>query len=362
MKASYVAIGISTSKLFKMLKMNNFLYNPRYFFRLILLLQNAFWCSIFKRVEKKKFHKVIVKQAVPQKPVFIVGHWRTGSTFLHQLMSLDKNFATSSVYQVTVPECFISFEKYFKPTMRKMMGTKRPMDNVTFGPDAPQEDEFALLRMTLESPLYRIVFPKKSKYFLSDYESFMNENRMSEKWKQSLLYFYKKLTFGNNKQVLIKNPFHSMRIQTLCDVFPDARFIHIYRNPFDVIPSTIRMWDIIARQNCMNRKWTKPDVTEVSKLYQTMLNKIEADLSLMPEGRVSTVKYETFEKQPLEEIKRIYNEIGAEFHKELEEKIEKFLEDEKDFKKNEHRLNPEEIKIISKSLEKLISRESYSLH
>lgn len=327
--------------------------------RVLVLLQSGIWSSIFAVADRIKYNKQIINTPVPSRPVFIIGHWRTGSTFLHQLMIQDDNFVSPSVFQVTVPDCFVSIEKYYKPVMRKVMGSRRPMDNVRFGPDAPQEDEFALFRMTLNSPLQSVIFPKTNRYFLLENDNMICDNSKITRWEKSLLFFCKKLCMGNNRQLLIKSPFHSMRINILNKLFPDAVFIHIFRNPYDVVPSTIRMWDIIARQNCLNNKWEKPSTREVVSLLKKMINTINRELKLLESNRYTVVKYEDLEASPVEEIKRIYRHLNLSFTQELEEKIGKFLDEEKDFQKNTHQLSESDKAIIYEEMSEFMVQNNY---
>ena len=360
MNSCYVAIGSTTSTLFKLFFKNKCRIHPKYFLRIIILLQSGLWSSAFAIPEKRKYKKQIQNSSVPAKPVFIVGHWRTGSTFLHQLLIQDENFISPSVFQVTVPDCYISIEKYYKPFMRKVMGDKRPMDNVRFGPDSPQEDEFALLRMTLNSPLQSVIFPKNKGYFLLENENFICNNSEIKKWEDTLTFFYKKLCLNNNHQLLIKNPFHSMRIKILNKLFPDAVFIHIYRHPHNVIPSTIRMWDIIARQNKLNNNWKKPGIQETAVLLKKMTDKINEDLKSLDSARFTEVRYEDLDTSPVEEIKKIYMHFGLDFSKQTEENIIKFLDEEKDFKKNEHHLSKSDIEVIDEIMRDFMIDKKYN--
>lgn len=361
MKNSYVSIGSTLPVFFKLLGKNRFRIHPRYLFRMFMVFQSAVWSSVFKIIEKFKYDRKINMLPTPEKPVFIIGHWRTGSTFLHQLMTLDDRFVTPNVFQVTVPDCFISIEKYYKPVMRRLMDNKRPMDNVRFGPDAPQEDEFALFRLTLKSPLNKVVFPEKSGYFLTNDKNFSNAQDQTKKWEKAIFYFYKKLIFRNDKRILIKNPFHSMRLRTLMRLFPDAVFIHIFRNPLDVVPSTIRMWDIIGRQNCMNSNWEKPSTSDVVNLYKSMLQRIQNDLAEIEQTRYAEVKYEELEIDPLKTIRRIYSHFKLELTSELEQKIQEFLLEEKNFQKNVHALSHEDKEIIMYEMNEFMMQKGYLL-
>src|SRR5687768_18104609 len=45
---------------------------------------------------------------------------------------------------------------------------------------------------------------------------------------------------------ILKSPPHTCRVPTLLRLFPDARFVHIVRDPYAVYPSTLHLWRILA--------------------------------------------------------------------------------------------------------------------
>ena len=138
------------------------------------------------------------------------------------------------------------------------MPRTRPMDNVPLSPFTLQEDEFALIRMGSESPLEKLIFPSGKDYFLKAYDRYIPSGIKLEIWKNNLLSFYQKITLQEGKQIVSKNPYHTMRMELLAEMFPGAKFIHITRDPLVVVPSTIRMWNIVAEQNRLKKEWTSP--------------------------------------------------------------------------------------------------------
>ncbi|NOX85011.1 MAG: sulfotransferase [Chlorobi bacterium] len=350
MKHSYLLAGTTAGSFFKLLAKNGFSPYPAYLGRILFLSQNGLWASAFRKREKKKFGKIIREYQMPADPVFIIGHWRTGTTFLHQLMNLDENFVTPSVLQVSVPDSFLVSEKYYAPVMSKMVNPTRPMDNVKLGVYEPQEDEYALFKLTLDSPLEKLIFPDDDGYFLNNYTDFYPEPENMEKWKNGLHTFCKKLSFTKGKRVLLKNPFHSMRIPLLREIYPEARFIHIHRHPYKVVPSTINMWNIVGRQNRLKKRGKAPEVAEVAEMMNKMLNKIRADFNDLEPGAKYEVRFEEFEKDPVAGLKKIYSHFELEYTDNLDEKVKAFLNDVKGYRKNKFNLTDAEKEIIRDTL------------
>jgi hypothetical protein len=344
MKHSYILAGTTSGKLLKLIFKNGLSFHPKILFRFLFLFQNGIWASIFKKKERMKFGKNLANTAIPKDPIIIIGHWRTGSTLLHKLMSLDENLVAPSVFQVSLPDSFLVSEKFYRPVMSKMMSPTRPMDNVKLGFDEPQEDEYALLKLTTDSPLKGVIFQKENGYFLKKYNDYLPENK--ELWKEAISGFCRKLSYDTNKRVVLKNPFHSMRIKLLREIFPGVKFIHIHRHPYKVVPSTINMWNIVARQNRLNGKWKEPSVPEVSEVLKNMLFSIRKNLAELPAGAYSEINFETLEQNPVEALKRIYNETGLEFTGEFETRVNEYLAGLKDYRKNVLTLKDEDKDLI----------------
>jgi hypothetical protein len=357
MKHSYILAGTTSGKLLKLIFTNGLSFHPKILFRFLFLFQNGIWASIFKRKERMKFGKNLTNTAIPKDPIIIIGHWRTGSTLLHKLMSLDENLVAPSVFQVSLPDSFLVSEKYYRPVMSKMMSPTRPMDNVKLGFDEPQEDEYALLKLTADSPLKRIIFQKADGYFLKLHNDYLPENK--EVWKEAISRFCRKLSYKTNKRVVLKNPFHSMRIKLLREIFPGVKFIHIHRHPYKVIPSTINMWNIVARQNRLNGKWKEPSVTEVSEVLNNMLFSIRKNLAELPAGAYSEINFETFENDVPLSLKKIYQDIGLEYSQEFEENVKTYVAGLKNYKKNVFNLKDKDKKCIQEILTDQFNHYNY---
>jgi omega-hydroxy-beta-dihydromenaquinone-9 sulfotransferase len=351
LRNSYLVAGISLKHLFRLLRRNKISYQPKYLFRLFFIFQSAFWSSLFSIIEKKRFgNKIKDIENIPG-PIFIIGHWRTGTTLLHKLMSLDPNFSAPTLFQVAIPDGFLSSYKFYKPLMQLMVSEHRPMDMVKLGMDEPQEDEYAIFRMTDYSPLERLVFPESGEYFLMNCDSYIPQGKRKQEWDETLKYFFAKLYISSGKTIVSKNPFNSMRIKELRQIFPDARFIHIYRHPFNVIPSTIHMFDIVQEQNCLNKNKARPGISEVINVFNHFMTVIRNDLSSMPADKFYEIRFEEFEMDPIKSLKALYRSMGFEFSDGFGKNVTSYLSEIEDYKKNKFDLSSEEKNLILTSLE-----------
>jgi hypothetical protein len=295
---------------------------------------------------------------LPADPVFIVGHWRTGSTYLHQLMSLDDDFIAPTLFQVALPEHFLVSRAFYKPIFSSIMGTSRPMDNVHIGMDEPQEDEYALFRLTGFSPLSHLVFPRKQGYFL-EHTKFTPDPPTLAEYEKELSLFFKKLHFISGKRIVSKNPFNSFRIPLLVKLFPKAQFIHIVRHPYAVVPSTDNLWQILQRQNRLNRQDPLSDLEAITIFLERLTTTVQSEFSRLPAGRKFEVRYEDLEADPVGTLRSVYAALQITFSTGTEINVGRFLVENAGFRKNRYLLSPAEKKMIGKIMSHHMNRYLY---
>ena len=181
-------------------------------------------CTFERRVKNLRFKKP---------PIFIIGHWRSGTTHLHNLLCQDPNHGYVTTYQGVFPNNLKS-KWIFKSFMRWKIPDKRPSDNVKMSPDFPQEEEFALGNMTDLTFYHFFYFPSLNDLFN---EKFIQFKGISAKSLSLLKRKYHELLVKaalntNKEQIIVKNPLNTgKRLSCFWKCSPDAKFIHIYRNP-----------------------------------------------------------------------------------------------------------------------------------
>jgi len=326
--------------------------------RILFLLQSSCWSSLFSRIEQIRYRQSLKNSPVPKDPIFIVGHWRTGSTFLHQLMSRDPNLTTPTLYQVALPDHFLISYHFYKHVFAAFAGKSRPMDNVKIGIDEPQEDEYAMYRLTTFSPLEKLVFPSDREYFLVN-TAFLPDNEKLKDWTSSLASFYRKILFKTGKQIVSKNPFNSLRIPLLAELFPEARFIHIVRHPYNIVPSTIHLWKVVQKQNILNKNSYTPDAKEISVILNNMMTTIQCDCKKLSANRTAEIRYEDLEKDPKGSLRDLYAHFDLPFTANFENRLDQFISQTSGYKKNTYSITEDEKNVIKDIMFSHIERYQY---
>ncbi len=359
---SYVITGIRMGPFARLLRKHGFTPSLKNIFRILFILQNSFWASFFAWRERRIYREKIDNFPVPDDPVIIIGHWRTGSTLLHNLLALDPRFVAPSLFQVTFPEGFLVADRYFRPIMGKVL-RHRPMDKVELGFDDPQEDEFALLKLTGHSPLLKLIFPVKNEYAILNRESYIPSRKEErQQWQRQFLDYCRRIRRDSGKRLLLKNPMHSLRIPLLLETFPNARFIYIHRDPCMVVASSLHLWKIMAKDNQLKGRCFFPGIEEVTDGLGLFYQVIEEELNKLDRSQYCTVTYEDLDANPVKEVRKVYQSFGLDFTPETENRIGRYREQTKHFRKNSYIFGEDEKQFVRQRLASRIEQYHYTDH
>ena len=281
------------------------------------------------------FGQRIARQAIDKPPVFILGHWRSGTTLLHNLITLDSQFTFPNLYEVMFPANFLLTEKLVTSVAGSLIPKTRPMDNVEAGFHMPQEDEVGLLLLSGLSPYLMLAYPndpaKYEKYFeLTDLPT-----ADLARWKERFLYFMKKLTIKHDKPIVFKSPTHTFRIPVLLDMFPNAKFIYIYRDPYAVYNSSMHLRRTLFAENGLSKIVMDERMQEDAlQMYTHCVETYERTKSLIPQGNLHEIRFEDLEADPMGELHRVYQGLGLNGWENLEPEIQRKLPELTRYRKN----------------------------
>lgn len=266
--------------------------------------------SIYAGKEQTAFGEQIEATEIKQAPVFILGHWRSGTTLLHRLLSKDTQFAYPNMYEVYNPHTFLTTQPLVEKQLRKLPPEKRSMDNMVMQFSDPAEDEFAISLLSLKSPLIGWAFPKQEAYF----DRYLTLHQISEEerqeWKKMFVHFIKKLTLKYNRQLLLKSPHHTARVKTLLEIFPDAKFIHLRRNPYNIFRSTVSLYKNTVSKLALQPRNLEDDINAIITRYKAIYDFYFVERLKIKENHLVEIAFEDLEQDFVGETEKIYHAIN----------------------------------------------------
>jgi len=245
-----------------------------------------------------------------QPPLFLLGHWRSGTTHLSNVLG-KAGLGIVDPVSVGLPWDTLLLGRWLRPLLVRMLPKGRFIDEVAVNADSPQEDETAVANMTALSYFHAIYFPRAFERFYRR-GLFLDgaSPALVRQWERRLDRFLWKLErLQPGRTLLVKNPVYTARVAQLARLYPGARFLHIVRNPHEVFASTRsffpRMFEALALQ-----PWDGVEVERVVlETYPRLMEPLLADSAALAPGQFAETSFEAFERQPLLELERLWAEL-----------------------------------------------------
>ncbi len=355
-----VWMGLNISAWIRALRAYHFRIHARKIPLALFITASTLLQSLMGCIEGLIYGSKIKKTTIQEPPIFILGHWRSGTTLLHELLGLDTRHTCPTNFQCFCPNNFLLTEKLYKPLVNRMAPKQRPQDNMAVELDLPQEDECALNAMGISLTYLHPAFPNNPRILSEAYDPELLPARKLRKWESTFLYFLKKITFSRPGRLILKSPPHTFRIKTLLRLFPDAYFIHIVRNPYRVFQSTMNLWQSAARQYSLQDGKYNGLEEHVFALYDRMHAAFDENRSLIPPERFIELHYEELVKDPVRALQDVYTRFNlGEFETALPS-IQKYLSDRTGYKTNTYPRDHELENKVYKRLHRIIDTYGYN--
>jgi len=314
-------------------------------------------------IENLLHSRKINKTVIEDDPIFIVGHWRSGTTYLTNIMVNDPQKGYFTVDQTFTHSVFITLERVLKRVYSSILPETRPMDNVKMNLKEPQEEVFALGNQTTDAIIHMLSFPKNARFYAKcAFYDQLNEKR-KKRLRNAYLRIIKKVTYyTGGKQLIVKSPDNTCRINMLLELFPDARFIHIYRNPYKVYRSTMGMYRTLFPMFSLEDIDEKTDAEAeevVLDIYEELFKQYLNDRQFISEGNLMEIKYEDFVLNPMGYVEAIYRELRIAGFDAAKPVMQAYIESQRDYKTNAHQLDEKSKRRINARLAFLFKQYGY---
>ena len=279
------------------------------------------------------------KVAPHEAPVFVLGYYRSGTTWLQTLLSLDPALRSPIWLEALSPHTFVVTWAILRVLLAPFLWLVRIRAVAPLGATLPAEDDFALCNWARTSVIVgRAVLPGEQDFYnrFHDLDGLSQQERA--RWERHELAFVGKLMLiAGGRRLVLKSPSHTARVRHLKRLFPGAKFIHISRPPRAVFQSNLAL--VKGLQDTF--RLTPPidaDRQEeiiVSEYLATMEHYV-ADRALIPPGDLAELRLQDLAADPLGEIARVYGELGLAFSETFRQRLVKHLTQRKQRQPREH--------------------------
>jgi hypothetical protein len=297
--------------------------------------------------------------AVPDDPLFIVGHWRSGTTYLHYLLALDREtFAYPTNYQCLFPTVFLTLGEgsWLHRSFARRLPRTRPMDAVAWEVNSPQEDELVYLPEGGASPFHEgMVFPRTAPL---DPDALERE-ATSARARDITLRFFRKLTLVHGRRLVVKSPGHLFRLPMLRELFPRSRVVFIVRDPHEVVPSMEHMKTMYRRHMSLQGPHVV-DHRATARLLARYASVMAARQREMAAADQTEVRYEDLVRDPLGTVRGVYARLRLPYTAAYDRALVRYVESARDHAPNRFEVAPAVRAVVAAECGEMLDRYGYA--
>lgn len=274
--------------------------------------------GLMSTAENWRYRHRLQRFSLTRPPLYLLGHWRSGTTFLQFLLGQDNRLIYHTKFQTFFPKSFLLTEETVKPIAETFLhafsavGAWRDGISLDMGLDTPSEIEVSL--MNEGSPVsfhWGHIFPRSWKYY---FDRYLFQDGISPQefqlWKQSVRRLNRKVQLKfPRRRLMVKNPGDTARVSSILQIYPNARFVFIHRNPYDVYYSNHKLWENILHHLALQDMPQHELPEAIRYIYRRLHLNYLAQRAQIPSGQLVEISHQQLSTEPLETAKLIYDRL-----------------------------------------------------
>ena len=317
--------------------------SPKKIHILLLYLIRYLLLEPFRLLEIHIYQKKITAHKIKQPPIFILGHWRSGTSHLQHILQLDPEISTSTIFRSIFADNYYLTESWLKRALNFLCSTLKirySIQRTTMDMDLPAELDLALCAIcSKHSYSWGHILPKSFATRV-DRQILFEDDQIADSWLEDYDYMIRKLSYrSGGRRVLVKSPGDTARISHIRRKYPEAKFIFIHRDPVSVYHSSEYLWETIQRHLSLH-EIQKTEIQDlILNTYQRLLSRYLKQRNEIPNEQLVEISHRDLQQDPLGEIRKIYSkfELGTP----PEEELAHFLAATESYKHTHYSTPPE---------------------
>ncbi len=261
-------------------------------------------------------------------PVFIIGLPRSGTTLLHALMARDPNHRWMPAWESGSPlprpghidresDPRLLEAKKHQEWLRRENPEFLKMHHVAY--DEPEEC-INILKSSFVSGVWWWLTGA------SGYLTWLADQPYTEVYRLHLRYLKVMDAMKSAPRWLLKSPSHLAQVEVIKEVYPDAKFIHIHRDPMKSLASGASLTSAI-RKTYVDKIKLSVSGAEVANVNANVINGYLDQRDKIPDADIVDVYFQELISDPKALVEKIYRRLGFEFDDEMNSRIERYLID-----------------------------------
>lgn len=297
----------------------------------------------FRWLEILLYERRIVNHQLEKAPIFILGHWRSGTSHLQDLMSKPVDYTTTSLYKSAFADTYMLTENWLKIPINRIVSffkMRYSIQRMPFDFDlAAEMDMGVTLMCSLQGYTWGFVFAKRFEAMAYPLITVGDESNYKN-WLEDYDYLIKKLSyFSKGKRIIIKSPGDTARVDALLEKYPNAKFVFIHRDAVDVFHSTRYLWNTVQSQFSLQKIPQQAIDQKIIETYKLVMTKYLDSRNNIPKAQLIEVEFKNLRTQPIETLTAIFQYLDlGELPK---ADILPFLRENKSYKTNRYTTSPE---------------------
>lgn len=299
--------GFGTAEWIRLLWRNSWDVDPEYWPRALMATAGSICTTLIAPFESLAARTATLPPEW-QRPLFVLGPPRSGTTFLFNLLAHDPSFAFPTRLDCYNPHTFLVLRRLgLHRLLARVAPRGREMDEMVTGWLSPEEDSIAMTILTGHDVNLGDVFPRHRCRYHCQEHCDSRDPSSARMWQDALVQFVRKLSSLHNKPLVLKSPWHTISIPEILQVFAGARFVTIHRNPLSHFGSLLQSsqpensgWITLQRGEPVGEP-------EVLDRMSRLLRRYFQTRSLIPSENLVEIRYEDLVERPTETLKRVYS-------------------------------------------------------
>jgi omega-hydroxy-beta-dihydromenaquinone-9 sulfotransferase len=242
-------------------------------------------------------------------PVFIVGHPRSGTTYLHNTLASSRAFTVVPPVIAALPWEPRTVGPFMRPFIEPRLPGTRLIDSVELRADDPVEDEIGLANAGPLSYFHAFYFPRR---FADDYRDGLLHlgapGRRSRR-QRTIRRFVRSMGRRGPTPLLLKNPAYTANVDLLIRLFPGARVIHIHRDPAEVFASARRAFRTTLAEMAMQDSSQVDVDAAILQTYPEVMSGLRRARSSLSARVFAEVAFADLVLKPEPTLRRLWRQL-----------------------------------------------------